>query len=925
MPNSDRDRAAVIPFPVVERTLPNGLRVVVVPTEFPKLVTVQIAVSAGSRNEVEPGKSGFAHFFEHMMFRGTDRYPPDKYQAVLTQAGARSNAYTSDDLTNYHATFSRDDLERVLDIEADRFQHLRYPEEDFRTEARAVYGEYNKNSADPLEKLFEVQRDCAFTTHTYKHTTMGFLADIEDMPNQFDYSRVFFDRFYRPEYTTLVIVGDVVPDETVQLVERYWGDWRPGNYVADIPSEPPPRGLIQAHVPWTTPTLPWLTVAFRVPGFSETEPDFAALDLLADLEFGPTSALYQQLVDTEQTVDLLFVSNPYNRDPSLITIGARVKRMNDMPAVRDAILSTLARMRHVSIPAANLEDAKAHGRYLLARRLDSTESIGATLAQFVHYRRTTETISNLFSVIDALSPDDLRDAARRYVTDAGLVITTLSEEPLAAEMSSTPPLASFVDTIDSAPIRLTLLRSALPQLTMRLLFETGSADDPPGREGLAALAASMIADAGSRFMRIDQIRRALFPLAASFEPTVDREMTTFSGMVHSDNWEAFLEIVLSQLLQPGLRDEDFARLREAQRNALIEDLRSNNEEELAKERLQTNIFAGTPYGHTTLGTVAALDAMTLDDVRQFIRQRYTRDALRLGLIGDVPDEMIAALQTGLATLPAGAPRSARPAITGRAPQGIEVEIIHKDTRATAISFGFPISVTRAHPDFAALSLARTWLGEHRSSLGRLFQRIREVRGFNYGNYAYIEAFPRGMSQFLPTPNVARRAQLFEIWIRPVVPAHAHMALRIAIHELDALIQNGLSDEDFASTREYLLKSMYLQTATPVDRLGYALDSEWYGIPEFTEYMNDRVSRLTPDDVRSAVRRHLSATNLSVVMVTKDAEALRDALVSDDVSTASYDTQPPKELLDEDRLIGARPLRIAPEKVRITPVEDVFQS
>jgi zinc protease len=925
MPNSDRDRAAVIPFPVVERTLPNGLRVVVVPTEFPKLVTIQIAVSAGSRNEVEPGKSGFAHFFEHMMFRGTDRFPPDKYQAVLTQAGARSNAYTSDDLTNYHATFSRDDLERVLDMEADRFQHLRYPEEDFRTEARAVYGEYNKNSSDPLEKLFEVQRDCAFTTHTYKHTTMGFLADIEDMPNQFDYSRVFFDRFYRPEYTTLLLVGDVVPDEAIQLVERYWGDWRPGNYVADIPSEPPPRGPIQAHVPWTTPTLPWLTVAFRVPGFSETEPDFAALDLLADLEFGPTSALYQRLVDTEQTVDLMFVSNPYNRDPSLITIGARVKKMEDMPAVRDAILATLARVRHVSIPAALLEDAKAHGRYLLARRLDSTESIGATLAQFVHYRRTTESLTNLVAVIDTLTPDDLRDAASRHITDPGLVITTLSEAPLAPDMSSTPPLSSFVDSVANAAIRLTLLRSALPQLTMRLLFEVGSADDLAGREGLAALAASMIAEAGSRFMRIDQIRKALFPLAASFEPAVDREMTTFIGMVHRDNWEAFLQTAMPQLLQPGLRDEDFARLREAQRNALIEDLRSNNEEELAKERLQTNIFAGTPYGHTTLGTLAALDAMTLDDVRQFIRERYTRHALRLGLIGDVPDEMIASLEAGLATLPAGVPRPARAPVVGRTPQGIEVEIIRKDTRATAISFGFPISVTRAHPDFAALSLARVWLGEHRSSLGRLFQRIREVRGFNYGNYAYIEAFPGAMSQFLPSPNVARRAQLFEIWIRPVVPEHAHMALRIAIHELDSLIQIGLSDEDFASTREYLMKSVYLQTATPDHRLGYALDSDWYGTPEFTEYMHGQIARLTPADVRAAVNRHVSATNLSVVMVTKEAEALRDALVSDAMSMATYDTPPPKEVLEEDRVIGARPLRIAPEQVRITAVEDVFQS
>ena len=105
----------------------------------------------------------------------------------------------------------------------------------------------------------------------------------------------------------------------------------------------------------------------------------------------------------------------------------------------------------------------------------------------------------------------------------------------------------------------------------------------------------------------------------------------------------------------------------------------------------------------------------------------------------------------------------------RRPQGFEVEIVQKETRATAISFGLPIEVTRSHPDYVALSVARTWLGEHRSSTSHLYGRIRETRGMNYGDYAYIEAFPRGMYQFFPDPNIARRAQIFEVWIRPVVP------------------------------------------------------------------------------------------------------------------------------------------------------------
>src|SRR5215211_3875450 len=142
----------LLPFEAVSKTLPNGLKVIVVPTGLPNLVSIQIPVQTGSRNEVEPGKSGFAHFFEHMMFRGTPTLSNDQYTAIITKAGARQNAYTSDDLTNYHVTFAKEDLETILKIEADRFKNLAYSQEAFKTEARAVLGEYNKNSASPLRK-----------------------------------------------------------------------------------------------------------------------------------------------------------------------------------------------------------------------------------------------------------------------------------------------------------------------------------------------------------------------------------------------------------------------------------------------------------------------------------------------------------------------------------------------------------------------------------------------------------------------------------------------------------------------------------------------------------------------------------------------------------------------------------------------------
>src|SRR6185503_2942954 len=367
----------VLPFPATEKTLPNGLKVIVVPTGFPNIVSVQIPVQTGSRNEVEAGKSGFAHFFEHMMFRGTAEYPPEKYQGIMTRAGARTNAYTTDDYTNYHATFAKEDLETILMVEADRFKNLSYPEEAFKTEARAVLGEYNKNSANPLNKLIEVQREHAFAAHPYKHTTMGFIRDIEDMPNQFQYAQEFFRRWYRPEYTTVIVAGDVTPEEVLPLVEKHWGDWKPGTYKVEIPQEPLPRGPVYAHVPWPTETLPWVAVAFHSPAFSETDKEYAALDLLMDLTFGPTSDLYKRLVEDTQKVDQLFPYFPGTADPQLATAAARVKDMKDVLEVRDDILKAFAEAREKPIPPARLADAKSNARYGFVRTLDNTESIAS--------------------------------------------------------------------------------------------------------------------------------------------------------------------------------------------------------------------------------------------------------------------------------------------------------------------------------------------------------------------------------------------------------------------------------------------------------------------------------------------------------------------------------------------------------------------
>src|SRR5215210_1362354 len=386
--------------------LPNGLRLVTVPTDYPNLVALYIVVQAGSRNEVEEGKTGFAHFFEHMMFRGSQNYTGEQRDAILKRAGAESNAYTSDDRTVYHETFAKEDLDEVMKLEADRFMGLKYSLPGYQTEAKAVKGEYDKNSANPFSKLYEVLRETAFKKHTYSHTTMGYLKDIDDMPNQYEYSLEFYKRFYRPEYTTILLVGDVTQAQALALTKKYFGEWKRGDYQANITPEPAQGGAREKHIDWPSTTLPIVAVAFRGPAYSDEQKDKAALDLLSQVAFGENSEIYQRLVLKEQKVDVFGPDFSNQMDPELFVVLARVKEAKDMDYVRDQILATFKRFTTEPIPQSQLDATRSRVRYGLALAMDSSDAIANILAPFVSLRRTPETINKYAALADSVTPED---------------------------------------------------------------------------------------------------------------------------------------------------------------------------------------------------------------------------------------------------------------------------------------------------------------------------------------------------------------------------------------------------------------------------------------------------------------------------------------------------------------------------------------
>jgi zinc protease len=415
----------------------------------------------------------------------------------------------------------------------------------------------------------------------------------------------------------------------------------------------------------------------------------------------------------------------------------------------------------------------------------------------------------------------------------------------------------------------------------------------------------------------------MYPMATYVASQVDKEMITFYGSTDIHNLEAYYTLLRGILLNPGWREADLRRIKDRQINFLRVSLRESNEEELAKEVLYQTIYAGRPYGRQNTGTVAALQAMTMGDVRRFYESQFTKTNLVIGIGGGYPEGFPDRVKKDFEALPKGPSvvRSMPPPKTSGIPQAI---LIEKQTRSVAFSLGTPIDVKRGDPDFLALLVAQSYLGQHRVSGGRLFDRMRDLRGLNYGDYAYIEYFPRGMFRFEPDPNLARQQQIFQIWIRPVPPEAAHFALRLALFELDKLIREGLTPEAFERTRSFLVKNVNLLIKTKQAELGYAIDSLFYGIPDYNSYIRNGLAKLTVKDVNDAIGRWLRTDDIRIVAVAQNVEDLKRRLAGNLFSPMKYNSDKPKEVLDEDEIVERWRIALKPESIQIVPAATLFE-
>lgn len=462
-----------------------------------------------------------------------------------------------------------------------------------------------------------------------------------------------------------------------------------------------------------------------------------------------------------------------------------------------------------------------------------------------------------------------------------------------------------------------------PLVSFRILLKVGSAHDPAGKEGLARLVGSMLAGGGSATMTAGEIAARFFPMAASVSLIADKEMTVFSGTVHLDNLEHYYALVKDMLLNPGFRQEDFDRLKADQLDFLEKTLVSDDDETLGKEILNLVLYEGHPYGHHEAGTVESVGRLTLEDIKAFYKEHFVQGNIVIGIGGGYPDDFLARVLADFNKLPEGF-TSGLDLPQPRTPRGYEFVVAEKRTPASAISIGFPISITKADKDFFALWIASAHFGEHRQPLSLLFQKIREERGLNCGDYAYLEHFVQGRDTF-PDPNHSRQQQYFSIWIRPVANANRLFVIRETLRELKKLVTEGLSEERFELVRTYLLNSTRLYAQTLSEHLGWQLESAYYGYMDFLNEVPFALGELTREDVNRAIKKYLNDRNVCISVITEDGEGLKRELLAGAPSPIRYaGPSMPKAVLEEDHIIQVYPLDLKPDNVRVAPAAEFFR-
>lgn len=888
----------VPPLGFAKRVLANGMEVYTARDASTSNVTVQVWYRVGSKDD-PAGRSGFAHLFEHLLFKATKNMPSETFDRLTEDVGGFNNAFTADDVTAYYEVVPANHLQRILFAEADRMGSLVVDQPTFESERDVVKEEYRQRIlASPYGRLFGLfAPETIYQDHPYRRPGIGSIEEL-DAATLDDVLR-FHATYYRPDNAMLIVAGNFDQAQLDGWVNDYFAPLKrpeapmPANDVREAePTGPRSATYYAPNVPLPAVYLAWNTVAYR-------DADRAALTVLDGiLSTGESSRLYRALVYEQQIAAQAGSGADFAQQAGNLATYAIMADGQSVEAGKAALEAEVARLRDEPVTAAELAEAKNE---LVADALRGRESIddrASTLGMALIMTGDPTAADREIAEIQAVTAADVQRVARRYLTpqrqitinylpadeahpaseqnknvDAPVTVAALAPSgPVAVllpqaerarlpeagpEVSpSTPAIADF--RLDNGMRVLVAPTQGLPLVSARLNFNAGSAHDPAGRPGIAAMTAALLTQ-GTATQSAPEIATAIEQLGASIGAGSGADFTNIYANAPKDVFGRTLTLMADLVRHPAFAGEELER----QQSQALDGLRValSQPGSIAAQSVGRVIYGEAPYAAPGSGTLSSVPAITRDDVAGFHAARYRPSQATLVFSGAVtPAEAQQLAQQAFGDW--REPTTPAPAAIDKAGQALapRVVVIDQPGAGQAAVIAAIRGVSRTDADYFPLTLGNTLLGGGFSS--RLNQEIRINRGLSYGARSSVGALQQtGVFSASTQTKNETATEVADLLLAEIARMGAQRPTEAELSPRRATMIGGFG-----------------RALETVDGLGgLVANLALYDLPmsDLADYAG-RVRAVTPEQVEAAFAEHLPTDRASLVIVG-DASQFIDGL------------------------------------------------
>ena len=896
-------RAAEAPEKIefTEETLDNGMHVIYAPLRQAPVVHVRVLYHVGSRDE-RPDRQGFAHLFEHMMFRGSAHVAPEEHMKRIGVVGGMSNAFTSFDQTVYVNTVPAQYLDMALWLEADRMASFKVSDEIFQTERKVVAEEWRLRQNRPYGSMYEDFLKNAFTKHSYRWTPIGDMDQLRQATSS--ELQEFFNTYYVPNNATLVISGDFDVDEAKKLVRKYYG-WipkgptPPRDQIVEEPEQTEPRNVV---VPQRVP-LPAVIVGWHGPDYKSD--DHYALQVLDTIiGSGQSSRLYRLLVGSEKPLAVSAYGMHWKlEDNGVFGVGATVMQGKDPQEVQDLLKQAVADVRENGVTADEVEKAKTILRKGIINGRETATELADQLGEEHLFGGAAERANQVLAKLDAVTPQTVQAVAKKYLEpnrsttmfikpdptgaaamkqaatqaaamqDAPVKPATAPVEPRVkltefpkdyptqaptADPRKNPEFAKGVETdIDGVKV-IVMPDDRLPLVQWRLTMRRGSQSDPKGKEGLAWLTSEMLRR-GVEGMTFNELTKDLDSRAISISVGEGGDHTDLVGSSTTEQLEHGIERSRQILRTPTFPAEEFAKLKEQSINAL--QLAQETPGTVANNDLTTALYGDTPLGR--YATPKSVASITLDDVKKFYQQFYKPNDAIVILSGDVTVEKGQELAKKLIAdwSPASPGEWPEPKINlpQRSARRRIILVDRPEGKQATVRMGVPAYTVRSDEKFPGSVASRILSSGIDSRLGKY---VRAEKGLAYGVHGVFDPSRQG-GDFTASTDTAIES--------------TGAAVQAIFKVFEDMRRENVTAEELSEAQSRVAGGMVMAVQTIAQQAGYRVDGILNDYPiDYYDKYPARIAQVKADEVRDVMRKYVLDDSMTIVVVAP-AEQVKQQL------------------------------------------------